>query len=317
MTAASGSAAPDATTRAVAWSAWLDLAAADAVAHLERAGIPCVLLKGAAVARWLYADHTPRPYRDIDLLVPFAEFAAAEAALTGLGYVHRLAGAAACEFGSYEKDLVGPQGACIDLHHRVVGVADPPERCWDVLATHTTPLELMPGRVVSVLDLPARTAHLALHAAQAGLVDTKAVEDLRRGLDQLPPSLWREARTVAVELGAEEAFGGGLRLLPAGQALADAMAIPRPRSVEVRLRTASAPQNSLAIDRLARTPGLAAKVALVARKLWPTAVFLRSQYPAARHGPLGRVVARLLHLGRVAVNLPAAMAAWRRARRGA
>ncbi len=309
-------AAPDNdSASAVAWSLRLDVAAAEAVARLRGAQIPSILLKGLTIASWLYNDGTPRPYGDVDLLVPVADFTAAELALGDLGYVDPLAGAAACEVGLYEKVLCDPAGVCVDLHHRILGVTDPPGRCWDVLSRYRSPLEIVCGTVVDVLDLPARTAHLALHAAQNGLADTKAVEDLRRGLAQVPESLWLQAHAVAQELGAEEAFGAGLRLLPAGRTLADALALPAVRSVELRLRIASASQKALTIDRIARTPGVFPKLAMVARKLFPTVAYLKDQYESARHGRGGRMRARALHFWRAAVDLPGAVREWRRGRR--
>ena len=47
----------------------LDLFAVDVIERLEQAGIQPILLKGPAVAVWLYAERGGRSYGDVDLLV--------------------------------------------------------------------------------------------------------------------------------------------------------------------------------------------------------------------------------------------------------
>lgn len=47
-----------------------DRQSAALVRSMEDGGVPCMLLKGAAVARWLYPAGTTRPTGDVDLLVP-------------------------------------------------------------------------------------------------------------------------------------------------------------------------------------------------------------------------------------------------------
>jgi len=58
---------------------------AEAVGALAAAGVPVIVLKGAALAA-LYPDPALRLYTDLDLLVPRAQLDEAEAALHGLGY---------------------------------------------------------------------------------------------------------------------------------------------------------------------------------------------------------------------------------------
>lgn len=52
---------------------------------LRRASVPVIVLKGPALARWLYPAAAFRPYGDIDLTVRAEDEAAAVAALTGSG----------------------------------------------------------------------------------------------------------------------------------------------------------------------------------------------------------------------------------------
>ncbi len=59
---------------------------AEAVATLEEAGIPLLVLKGAALSRLVYADAGLRPMRDVDLLTRERDAARAFEILLDLGY---------------------------------------------------------------------------------------------------------------------------------------------------------------------------------------------------------------------------------------
>ena len=299
----------------VARSLLLDQAAVTAVGHLAAAGVPSILLKGAAIATWLYDEGELRPYGDIDLLVRGAQFETATELLAELGYTYPLLGAHPAELGPKERELRGPNGVWIDLHHGLIGVPAPPHQLWDTLAQHTVALTLSGGSDVRVLDRPARAMHLALHAAQDGLIDLKALADLGRGVTKVGRDEWQAAAKLAEELGATEAFSAGLRLVPAGAALAEELALPRRMSVELALRTRSDPQDAIFFVRLAETSGARAKAALVARKLFPTTVYLRANSALAVRGRFGLAVTRLGRLLSLAKRLGPAFAAWRRARR--
>ena len=58
---------------------------AEIVEGLTGAGIPLLVLKGAALAQLVYEDPARRPMRDVDLLVPRAEARRASGILRGLG----------------------------------------------------------------------------------------------------------------------------------------------------------------------------------------------------------------------------------------
>lgn len=299
----------------VARSLRLDHEAGVAVDHLRAAGVPSVLLKGAAIATWLYRGGDVRPYQDVDLLVPPSHLESAIEALAELGYAHEFEGAHPAEFGPKELELVGPGNVRIDLHHGLIGVSAPSQRCWDVLVRRTTPFQLTPSVQVQVLDPVARAMHLALHAAQNGPIDVKAVADLERGLAKLGREEWEEAARLAELLEATEAFAAGLRLAPAGETLADELALPRKMTVELALRTRSAPQDAFFFERLVQAPGAWGKVCLFARKVFPTAALLRVSSPLARRSRLGLLVVRLGHPLAQAGHLGPAFAAWIRARR--
>ena len=299
---------------AVALSLGLDRAAAIAVEHLRSAGIASILLKGAAIATWLYDEGEVRPYRDVDLLVSPAQLEAAKAALADLGYWERLAGADPSEFGLKEQELFGPDGVCIDLHHGLIGVSASGERCWDLLAGHTMPFSLGGGSHVQILDVPARTMHLALHVAQNGPVDRKALADLERGVARVGIADWRHAAALAEALGADEAFAAGLRLLPAGEVLADQLLLTRGMSVELAIRARSAPQGAIFLETVADAPSIGRKAALVARKLFPTTAYLHAESTSAGRSHFRLVRAWTSHLGGILRRLGPSLAAWHRAR---
>lgn len=297
-------------------SALLDHAAVAAVRQLRDGGIRAILLKGASIASWLYAGDEVRPYIDFDLLVAPADVDATLAALRRLDYRHVLAGAAPVEIGAgwqNELALQGPHGVFIDLHHRLIGVPSS-QQCWDVLSAHTAPLRLASG-VVETLDLPARTMHLALHAAQSGAADSQALTDLARGLDRLDPTLWGDAAELAESLDATAAFAAGLRLLPQGRELAERWSLPDDMGVELAVRVAGRSQDALFFERLADRPGVRAKVGWVAREAFPTTVFLRDASRLARRGGWGMAVARLWRPVSLLLRFVPAAGTWLRARR--
>ncbi len=289
---------------------WMQLATGQAWTRLAEAGIECIVLKGPAIATWLYDKTEVRPSKDIDLMVAPADVEGAKETLAQLGYSPWLVGAAACEGGPNEEALFGPNQVMIDLHHRLIGVPDPPERCWDELGHRTAVLELPSGARVHVLDVPARTLHLALHAAQSGRADVKACADLDRGLAQVPFDDWQEAARIAERLDAVPAFAAGLRLSPAGAALAKRLQLTDRADVELALRIASAPAESIFLERWANTPGTAKKLALIARKVWPTAGYLRAHSTVAQDGPWGLLRARLERQLSLLRRSGPALAAW-------
>ncbi len=299
---------------AVARSLLLDREAASVVAHLQQAGVPSILLKGAAIATWLYNDGSPRPYCDVDILVSPSHMDRALEALGRLGYAERVRGAHPAEVGPKEVELIGPTNMVIDLHHGLLGATVPSEQCWDVLSGQTVLMTVAATAEVPVLNLPARAMHLALHAAQNGPIDVKAISDLERGLSEAEIEVWQEASRIAKRIGAEQAFAAGLRLVPAGRALADQLSLTRSITVELALRTASVTQDALFFERFSRTHGRREKAALLLRKVFPTPATMRANYALARRGSLGLLCAWVRHPFSLARRFGPAILAWYRAR---
>ena len=300
---------------AVARSLLLDREAARVVRHLQDRGVPSILLKGAAIATWLYDDGAPRPYRDVDILVSPSHLGKALDALAELGYTERIQGAHPAEVGPKEIEFAGPGNVTVDLHHGLLGASAPSQHSWEVLATRTTPLRLGGSSDVPVLDVPARAMHLALHAAQNGPIDVKAITDLERGLTKVDRSDWTEAARVAELIGAEQAFAAGLRLVPAGHNLADELSLTREMTVELALRTQSATQDALFFERFLVASGARRKAALLLRKLFPTPETMRETFALARRGSLGLLCAWAVHPFSLGRRFGPAIYAWHRARR--
>lgn len=293
----------------------LDAAAARAAGLLADHGVPVILLKGRAIASWLYPDAT-RGYGDVDLLVDPVQRELAIEVLGSIGYSHPLAAASPCEYGPNETDLVGPTGVCIDLHHTLLGVAAAPRRCWEVLSTRTAQL-VVGGARLTVLDESARAMHLALHVAQNGLADPQALTDLERGLAQLPFTRWQEAGRIARSIDAHQAFSAGLRLSAPGRALAARLGLRPPRDIDILLRTRCAPAPALQIQRFAELRSLRGRLSLVGRKLWPTRAYMCWHDPSARAGRFGLLTARLRRMATLPAKFGAALWSWNLARRAA
>ncbi|MDQ1427304.1 MAG: hypothetical protein QOK39_780 [Acidimicrobiaceae bacterium] len=298
----------------LAWGLWLEAAAGEAWTRLAAAGVPAILLKGPAIKRWLYRDDEPRLSRDVDLLVAPDNFDRAQGALAALGYETRLAGAPACEIGPNSMLLFGTNDVCIDLHRHLIGAGGAEGRCWEVLSRHTVSFALVTGTSVDILDIPARAMHLALHAAQSGTADTKALADLERGLDQLGDDDWRAAAAVADAMRATPAFVAGLMLCPPGAPLAERLALHPDNTVELELRTMGARPESLFFVRLAEVPGAGAKLSVVGRKLWPTRAFMHTNYPLATRRWPGLLAARLWRPVLLVAHGAPALLTWLQAR---
>lgn len=290
----------------------LDQAAANAVAALALAGVPSILLKGPSIASWLYGSEH-RGYTDVDLLVSPASREQAVKVLDRLGYVHLLAGADPSEYGMFEIELVRADGACIDLHHSLIGVRVPPARCWEILSGHVVDMRIA-GQSVPVLDPVARTLHLALHLAQNGPRDTKALHDLERGAAQLPLFLWQDALALAQTLGALDAFAGGLTASSQAVGLRERLGVREPQDLEVLLRIAAVPQDVLQVHRLVQATSRAQRAQLLARKVWPTRVYMHTRYPVARRGGGALLHARLARMVALPLRAARALTHWRRAR---
>jgi hypothetical protein len=285
------------------------------VGALRDSGVESVLLKGAAVRRWLY-DGEERRSDDVDLLVSGRDRDAIDAALSAAGL--RYLGPSAVGRGRPHRQLWEDPVSTIvlELHESLTGIGVSDERAWDLLSQETDEVVLA-GISVATLGTGGRTLHLALHAAQHGSESPRTLEDLQRGLERLPEALWRDAARLADRLRALPAFVTGLTLVPGGTELVRRLALETHEPEDVALRAATAPPGSQGLAWLMALPGPAAKARFLARALVPPRVFMRAWDPLARRGPIGLALAYLRRPAWLLRHLPTAVRAWRRANRRA
>jgi hypothetical protein len=283
----------------------LDLVTAEAVEALRAVGVRSIVLKGPAIARWLYEDGAPRPYGDSDVLVDPDRLDTAARALAAIG-LRKLIDARLIP-GVVGHHLVlhrSRDAAFLDLHWRLPFTAAPPDTAWRLLSAGTETTKIA-GVEVEVLGLPARTLHLALHAAQHGASASRPLEDLRRGVRLVDESGWRAAAELATALEARDGFAAGLRAIPEGAELAARLDLPRARlSTVVELLATGAPDRAVAVQRLVCERGAWRAVPSVLRAAFPSAEFMRFRYPAAQRGRAALAAAygrRLASLARDAV----------------
>ena len=113
----------------------LEAATAQVVGSLSGLGVRSILLKGPALAGWLYGAPDQRPYGDVDLLVAPHQFDLAETCLGPLGFSYRRAGARPHEqvrhAHHWMRRAPAPSGrgppplAVLDPDRRCDGVGDP------------------------------------------------------------------------------------------------------------------------------------------------------------------------------------------------
>lgn len=285
--------------------------------QLHRAGIPCLLLKGPAIAQWLYDASEERPYADTDVLVPTLMVQRVVDTLGALGFAASLGHAAASEQDGHSV-MLAPAGRTdsfgeVDVHFSLPGVEGPAAVVWDVLASHQASLTLR-GVTIPALDPAGRALVVTLHAARDGVTSPQTMEDLRRLLERYPPEAWPEVVTIARRLGALAALVRGLELQPRGLALIASLGLGAVTSVDAELRRMSAPPVAYGLARLAETTSLREQLFLLTRELWPTAAFLDHwcHSTGRRHRPRWRQ--RLSRWWYLTSSSRAALQAWRRAK---
>ena len=294
----------------------IDAATAEVLEYFEHRGVRGLLLKGASIARWLYADTTDRPYADCDVLVAPTDFSAGEEVLKSLGYVKPFDDRRMPPWWrEHANEWHRPgDGLCIDVHRTLVGVGVDDAAAWRALSADTEDVTVA-GRSVRALSLPARAMHVALHATQHGVRWPLGMADLERALAAGDDDLWRRAAVLAAELQATDAFVAGLRLAPAGERLIVRLALPDVSSVDAELRASSPPPLALGFEQLARAPGTRARVEIAWRKLVPPPAFMRHWDPRAANGPMALARAYLRRPLWLLRRAPTGLKAWYRARR--
>ena len=185
---------------ATAASLRMDALAAKTKAEFDARGIEAILLKGPSFARWLYEGGPARLYTDVDFLVSPQNWEAARNMLIELGYE--------AEFTHFEHPQMGTVTSegwmrgddQVDLHCTLWGIGADPMVVWDTLSRTAEPMAIG-GSVLLVLSEPARTMHVALHAAQHGDSEIKTKNDLERAIAVLSDDMWSQGAQLADRLG--------------------------------------------------------------------------------------------------------------------
>lgn len=296
----------------------LDAAAAELIGRLEEDGVEVLLLKGPALARLLYQANEHRRYMDLDVLIAPASHPHVAARLAELGYrniseqvgVDDFMGVLHGETWRRRK----PHGVLVDLHWRLAGCGAAPGEAWPKLYASRTTIELA-GREVAVLSRPGLALHLATHAAQHGPRDLKAMGDMSRGLERWPRDVWRDAAALAAEVGATEAFSAGLRLLPEGEKMAAALALPATPELSWRiLNQDTRPRGTFHLEAFAQARGMRERADVLRRSLLPRPQWIAWQYGAGG-SRLKLLTGYAKHLARSPIWALRAWRFWRRSRR--
>lgn len=272
-----------------------------AVGTLRDAGVPVLVLKGAATARLDHVRVEDRPYRDVDLLVPVDRLVDSLAALTSHGFDHLVSHPYRTLRRFHSETLVDrTSGLELDLHHRFAKIGRPPRTVW----SETEPFEL--GGATLLAPAPHwRLVNVVLNEFQnppGGRKDA-AVDDALRLLRR-PDLDLAGARRAAAECGLALTFHRGVERwcreagvpLPAGWG-------PPPVATWADRRLASRigtdepiPGYDELLLGLAFEPGWWSRAGYLAEILWP-----RPEFRALE----GRSVAgQLRHVVREALGRP-------------
>jgi hypothetical protein len=281
----------------------LDAVAAEAFNAFRRAGIDAVLLKGAALAGALYRPGEARGYFDIDVLVSPAHRIAAGEVLSTLGCENFSEARGIDDVGGVlhaelwlRRGFVGP--VMIDLHWRLDGCNAADTLVWQALSGDRGWVEVA-GTTVPTLGLPGLALSVALHVAQHGRGDAKAVGDLRRALERWPLDVWREAASLAEDVGGEESFAAGLRLLPTGAKLADQLGLGSAERVLWDLANRdSQPRGTFHLEALAEARSAREKVDIIRRALLPSQAWMSWEMRWATRSRAHLALAYLTHFAR-------------------
>jgi Uncharacterised nucleotidyltransferase len=296
----------------------LDAATTEAFDVLDAARVDALLLKGPALAHMLYRAGEQRSYCDIDVLVSAADLAPAGAVLAGMGYTNvseprGVIDVAGVVHAHTWSRLTPDSGhVMIDLHWSLPGCAASSEIVWKALGKHRSAI-VLGARALPTLAAPGLALHVALHSAQHGPSDPKAMADLERGLARWPAETWNQAQQLARELQATEAFTAGLRLLPEGVALAGELGLPDADGLLWMIaHREERPRGTFHLQALAGAPSWREKIVVVRHALVPTRAWIAWEYPRAAEGGLRLLSAYGQHIARAPVW---AAKAWRFGRR--
>lgn len=279
----------------------LDGIAVAACRALEAAGIEHCLIKGPTTSLWLYDP--PRPYKDVDLLVPASALTGAAAQLLQAGVAERI-GSKLGEEASHSMVLLSPSGAEIDLHVTLPTMSPDhgADRVWALLASHVVDFVLS-GHAVPALDVPGRCVVLAMHVVASGDAHQRVFEDLRRAQARATDAEWQAALELADRLDVRAEFDAVVRRAHGEVAAGEPLS--------VRLRLSRATPAAIQLARIRAEPWWTWP-GLLMREVFPSREFILRHDVRARRGRVPLIAAyvrRWRVLGRM---IPRAIAEVRR-----
>lgn len=297
--------------RAAVRALLVDRLTAEVVAAFEQERIEVMLVKGPVIAAWLYPDGI-REYGDSDFLLPRGAWERAVSLLERMGFRDQLGPLAHPRMESYAGTAFVRGTDNVDLHCTLAGLEADFDSVWRALRRGSG-RQRIAGRAVEVPGPAATLLHIALHAVHH--VEGRPLEDLRRAAARGTDEEWQAAAELAGELHGLAAFASGLRLVPAGEAVARRIGVHDQGSVHFDLRTARVPMAE-GLDELL-SPGLTTRerARMVAREVLPRPEFMRWWTPLAKRGTLGLVASYPWRWIWLAAKLPGGLRALRRARR--
>src|SRR4051812_10409883 len=130
----------------------LETALGEVARRFDALGIPFVVLKGPAFARWLYDDPRERPYGDLDLLVRHTQMVDAGRALAALGFALAAPHNTTDVERSYYHELWIRPGELpieVELHYTLGFVSADPTVVWRRFTHRTDAIEVAGARVAT------------------------------------------------------------------------------------------------------------------------------------------------------------------------
>lgn len=260
---------------AVARTLAIDAETVRVVTALREHSVDPILLKGPSFASWLYRDGRPRPYIDTDLLIHPGVSENARKALKELGYetLPSPPGPSPAATTWLKNGTVGS----IDLHTGI-WLFDETTDAWERLQKHTQPF-LLAGITVTVLDDVAKTVHVVTHALQHEFKEAGPNADLELAVRLVPEDTWLAAATLAVEVGAYDAFAYTLSTWPGARALAQRIGVEGSVSPPARIRLLAAGVSGTGAGTFHELGALshwADRLALLTAKVFPSHDFVES-----------------------------------------
>lgn len=269
-----------------------------AVVVLAGQGIEAIALKGSYLAFHAYVEAGLRPLRDVDLLVAPADAQTAWQALRAAGWQPLFDAIGTLEeYQRIKHQLPGLMCSdgkvMLEIHHRALhGSGSDPDLTDDPEFVPSLQRTAINGTRLSYMGPEFLLAHLIIHSAHDHMFDNGpgifadiAALLATHRIDW--PRFWAIAerfdavRSAILVLRIAELWWA-IPGIEWGQHAAAAAAVPRQlveTVAQLSLRDRASATESALLSRLDSAAGVGAKLALVARKLFPRPSLLRAAYP--------------------------------------